>query len=144
MCYTSAYVIYEWYLADIRPCFSLRSWLGTARFQGCTIQPKGMCNTFLTTDRIDGRIETRLVKVLSANQWSHFHAILDLELIQTVFGNLGSSCNTGILWSHILLHEEIGKGTLDFKGQLISECLFDFFKFSKKPTKNVTNFCPRI
>ena len=30
------------------------------------------------------------------------------------------------------------------KGQLISECLFDFFKFSKKPTKNLTNFCPRI
>ena len=28
------------------------------------------------------------------------------------------------------------------KGQLISECLFDFFKFSKKPTKNLTNFCP--
>ena len=27
-------------------------------------------------------------------------------------------------------------------GQLISECLFDFFKFSKKPTKNLTNFCP--
>ena len=32
----------------------------------------------------------------------------------------------------------------DVKGQLISECLFDFFKFSKKPTKNLTNFCPRI
>ena len=31
----------------------------------------------------------------------------------------------------------------DAKGQLISECLFDFFKFSKKPTKNLTNFCPR-
>ena len=30
------------------------------------------------------------------------------------------------------------------KGQLISEYLFDFFKFSKKPTKNLTNFCPRI
>ena len=28
------------------------------------------------------------------------------------------------------------------KGQLISECLFDLFKFSKKPTKNLTNFCP--
>jgi predicted nucleic acid binding AN1-type Zn finger protein len=28
------------------------------------------------------------------------------------------------------------------KGQLISECLFDVFKFSKKPTKNLTNFCP--
>ena len=27
-----------------------------------------------------------------------------------------------------------------FKGQLISGCLFDFFKFSKKPTKNLTNF----
>ena len=26
------------------------------------------------------------------------------------------------------------------KGQLISECLFDFYKFSKKPTKNLTNF----
>ena len=28
------------------------------------------------------------------------------------------------------------------KDQLISECLFDIFKFSKKPTKNLTNFCP--
>ena len=27
-------------------------------------------------------------------------------------------------------------------GQLISECLFDVFKFSKKTTKNWTNFCP--
>ena len=31
---------------------------------------------------------------------------------------------------------------LAFKGQIISECLFDVFKFSKKPTKNLTNFCP--
>ena len=30
------------------------------------------------------------------------------------------------------------------KGQWISECLFDFFKFSKKPMKNLTNFCSRI
>ena len=30
------------------------------------------------------------------------------------------------------------------KGQLISECLFDFFKFSKTPTKNLKAFCPRI
>ena len=30
------------------------------------------------------------------------------------------------------------------KGQLISECLLDLFKFSKKPTKNLTSFCPRI
>ena len=29
------------------------------------------------------------------------------------------------------------------EGQLISECLFDDFKFSKKTTKNLTNFCPR-
>ena len=28
------------------------------------------------------------------------------------------------------------------KGQIISECLFDVCKFSKKPTKNLTNFCP--
>ena len=27
-------------------------------------------------------------------------------------------------------------------GQIISECLFDVFKFSKKPTKSLTNFCP--
>ena len=33
--------------------------------------------------------------------------------------------------------------TGSFKGQLISESLFDFLKFSKKPTKNLTNFCPR-
>ena len=30
------------------------------------------------------------------------------------------------------------------KGQLISECLFDFLKYSKKSTKNLTNLCPRI
>ena len=30
------------------------------------------------------------------------------------------------------------------KGQIISECLIDVFKFSKKPTNNLTNFCPRI
>ena len=30
------------------------------------------------------------------------------------------------------------------KGQFISECLNDFLKFSKKPTKNLTNFGPRI
>ena len=30
------------------------------------------------------------------------------------------------------------------KGQLISECILDFFKFSKKPTKKLTNFCLRI
>ena len=30
------------------------------------------------------------------------------------------------------------------KGQLISEFHFDFFKFSKKPTKNFTNFCAKI
>ena len=29
-------------------------------------------------------------------------------------------------------------------GQLISECLFDNLEFSKKPTKNLTNFCLRI
>ena len=27
------------------------------------------------------------------------------------------------------------------KGLIISECLYDVFKFSKKPTKNLTNFC---
>ena len=32
----------------------------------------------------------------------------------------------------------------NFKGQLTSGCFFDFFKFSKKSTKNLTNFCPRI
>ena len=35
-------------------------------------------------------------------------------------------------------------GLLPDKGQLISECLFDFFKFSKKQMKNLTNFCPRF
>ena len=30
------------------------------------------------------------------------------------------------------------------EGQLISECLFGRFEFSKKPLKNLTNFCPRI
>ena len=34
--------------------------------------------------------------------------------------------------------------TAQSKGQLISECLFDNFKFSKEPMKNLTNFCPRI
>ena len=28
------------------------------------------------------------------------------------------------------------------KGQIISECLFDDFKFPKKSTINLTNFCP--
>ena len=32
----------------------------------------------------------------------------------------------------------------DSKGQIISECLFDVFQFSKKPRKNLINFCPRI
>ena len=30
------------------------------------------------------------------------------------------------------------------KGQLISECLLGVIDFPKKPTKNLTNFCPRI
>ena len=30
------------------------------------------------------------------------------------------------------------------KGQIVSECLLDVFEFSKKTTKNLTNFCPRI
>ena len=30
------------------------------------------------------------------------------------------------------------------KDELISECLFDNLKFSKKPKKNLTNICPRI
>ena len=30
------------------------------------------------------------------------------------------------------------------KGQIISKCLFDVFQFSKKPPKNLTNFCPCI
>ena len=30
------------------------------------------------------------------------------------------------------------------KGQLISESLFDNLEFSKKPMKNLTDFCPRI
>ena len=29
------------------------------------------------------------------------------------------------------------------KGQIISECLFDFLNVPKKPPKNLTNFCPR-
>ena len=33
---------------------------------------------------------------------------------------------------------------LEAKGQLISECLFDVLNFPKKPTKNLTNVCPRI
>ena len=31
-----------------------------------------------------------------------------------------------------------------FKGQLISECLSYSLKFPKNPTKNFTNFCPRV
>ena len=30
------------------------------------------------------------------------------------------------------------------KDELISECLFDNLKFSKKSKKNLTNICPRI
>ena len=33
---------------------------------------------------------------------------------------------------------------LSAKGQLISECPFWNFKFSKNPPKNLTDFCPRI
>ena len=33
---------------------------------------------------------------------------------------------------------------VQLKGQLISECLFDNLKFSKKTSKNLTNSCPRV
>ena len=61
-----------------------------------------------------------------------------------------SSCETcqGVFSNdhELSMHDcvEIKKEPQDLKGQLISQCLFDFFKFSKKTTKNFTNFCPRI
>ena len=39
--------------------------------------------------------------------------------------------------------EDLGGGMIP-KGQIISERFFDDFKFSEKPTKNLTNLCPRI
>ena len=58
-------------------------------------------------------------------------------------------------WSHVcycgkpqhhstltLLHQHIKGIFVITKGQLISECVFDNLKFSKKTTKNLTNFCP--
>ena len=34
--------------------------------------------------------------------------------------------------------------SMTFKGQLISELLFDVLNFPKNQRKNLTNFCPRI
>ena len=44
--------------------------------------------------------------------------------------------------SFLLLNLYFRSKLLLSKGQIISECLFNVFKFSKKPTKNLTNFCP--
>jgi hypothetical protein len=43
---------------------------------------------------------------------------------------------------HIEMGIESRKSDCGGKGQLISECLYDDLKFSKKPTKNFPNFCP--
>ena len=65
------------------------------------------------------------------------HDFMDILYIQ-------DTLNAGI---GILLACRGGKTTLGlahgFKGQIISDCLFDVFKFPKKPTKNLTNFCPQ-
>ena len=44
----------------------------------------------------------------------------------------------------LLQNTSTDKPTMNYldKGQIISECLFDVFKFSKKTMKNLTNFCP--
>ena len=39
---------------------------------------------------------------------------------------------------------EDGKSSLATTGQLISECICDVLNFSKKPWKNLTNFCTMI
>ena len=49
----------------------------------------------------------------------------------------------GSIWENKLLLENCEKKER-IKGQPISECLFDFFRFSKKPKENLTNFCPII
>ena len=36
------------------------------------------------------------------------------------------------------------KNSVDAKGQLISKCPFGVIVWTKIPTKNLTNFCPRI
>ena len=48
------------------------------------------------------------------------------------------------------IEDEIGAWRMDHgqlyigKGQLISKCPFGFIVWTKIPTKNLTNFCPRI
>ena len=54
-----------------------------------------------------------------------------------------------VLLSYFVFREKLREGRTklpgsEVKGQLISECLFDNLKSSKKSTKDLTNFCPRI
>ena len=61
--------------------------------------------------------------------------------------------SVSIIWNRSKMQQVVNRASpsssqdsviVSFKGQLISECLFDFFRFSKKTNKNLTNFCPRI
>ena len=45
-------------------------------------------------------------------------------------------------WTQSKLCYVVGEETVS-KGQIISECLFDVFRLSKKTVKNLTNFFPR-
>ena len=70
-------------------------------------------------------------KELTSNPENHVRSAHDTWIHEQEDGNLNQD----------LITNDKNKAT---KGQLISECLFDFFKFTKKPTKTLTNFCPRI
>ena len=61
----------------------------------------------------------------------------------------GGHINHSIFWQNLCPVSQSGEPSADLmaaiiKGQLISEFLFDFSKFSKKTTKDLTNFCPKI
>ena len=61
-------------------------------------------------------------------------------------GNIRLACNESEysgLKSLVVKDNQSSESRLS-NGQLISECLFDFLNFAKKPPKNLTNFCPRI
>jgi len=84
-----------------------------------------------------------------------FFVTSQLEMLRTLDGNLLTAFALGAFKTKyqlldglcLLLQDGFGLNSeilLFAKGQLISECLFDNLKFSKKTTKNVTNFCPSI
>ena len=59
-----------------------------------------------------------------------FNAMLSLQVVQTAFGICEKKSNNCKVPHQC------------YKGQLISECPFDAWKFSKIPPKNLIDFCP--